>query len=50
LFMYANKFVNLSTVKSVLRWPNTPGFCSITYIKSVLIIKFNMSSYSGNKN
>jgi hypothetical protein len=33
-----------------LRWPNTPFFSLKTYIKSVLIVKFNMSRCSGNKN
>jgi hypothetical protein len=33
-----------------LRWPNTPVFSPKTYIKSVLIVKFNMSRCSGNKN
>jgi hypothetical protein len=33
-----------------LRWPNTPVFFPKTYIKSVLIVKFNMSRCSGNKN
>jgi hypothetical protein len=39
----------------VLWWPNTPVFFFFspnrkTYIKSVLIVKFNMSRCSGNKN
>jgi hypothetical protein len=33
-----------------LRWSNTPVFFPKTYIKSVLIVKFNMSRCSGNKN
>jgi hypothetical protein len=44
------RLVFVWTLSLSLRWPNTPVFFPKTYIKSVLIVKFNMSRCSGNKN